>query len=79
MNKLLDQLENRPGCDPTPEEIGHRIIKPLEDLKSIVRNGYGMELDDVSKKHLDEVLKRTIVKNVPFYKQQYVFRLIKMH
>ena len=51
----------------------------MEDLKSIVRNGYGMELDDVSKKHLDEVLKRTIVKNVPFYKQQYVFRLIKMH
>ena len=61
-------LNGAPNADLTPRTYGKRITEPCKDIKGILENSYGRELDVDSKNRIKDVLKRAIVKSIPYYK-----------
>ena len=72
-------LNGAPNAELTPRTFGKKIIEPCMNVKAIIESSYGRELDVESKNRIKDTLKRAIVKSIPHYKQEFAFRLIKLH
>ena len=72
-------MNGEPNADLSPRSLAAKIAKPIEDVKEIMDYVQNQGLDLESRTKIKVLLKESLVESIPYFKQTFPYRLVKIH